>query len=50
MQRNSKRKSTNVSNGEYYYGDQAWEYVKQRTDIDLKAILEKLAEENTRKL
>lgn len=37
-------------NGEYYYGDQAWEYVKQRTDINLKAILEKLAEENTRKL
>jgi len=36
--------------GKYYYGDKAWEYVKQQTSIDLKAILEKLAEENTRKL
>jgi hypothetical protein len=35
--------------GEYYYGDRAWEYVKERTGIDLKAILEKLAEENTRR-
>jgi len=36
--------------GEYYYGDKAWEYVEEQTGIDLKAILEKLAEENTRKL
>ena len=33
--------------GEYYYGDSAWEYVKARTDIDLKAILEKIAQENS---
>jgi len=32
-------------NGEYYYGENAWNYVKQRTGIDLKAILEKIAEE-----
>ena len=37
-------------NGEYYFGDRAWEYVKERTGIDLKAILEKIAEENRRKL
>lgn len=35
--------------GEYYYGDEAWEYIKEQTGIDLKAILEKLAEENTRR-
>jgi hypothetical protein len=34
-------------NGQYYFGDSAWNYVKERTGIDLKAILEKLAEENT---
>ena len=33
--------------GQYYYGDAAWEYVERRTGITLKAILEKLAEENT---
>lgn len=37
-------------NGKYYYGDQAWNYIKERTQIDLKAILEKLAEESTKKL
>jgi len=36
--------------GEYYYGDKAWEYVEEQTGIDLRAILEKLAEENARKL
>lgn len=36
--------------GKYYYGDRAWEYVREQTGIDLKTILEKLAEENTRKL
>jgi len=35
--------------GEYYYGDGAWDYIKEQTGIDLKAILEKLAEENTRR-
>jgi len=33
--------------GEYYYGDNAWEYVKRRTNIDLKSILEKIAKENS---
>jgi hypothetical protein len=32
--------------GEYYYGDSAWEYVKNRTEIDLKQILEEIAKEN----
>lgn len=30
-------------NGEYHYGDGAWEYVKKRTGVDLKAILEQIA-------
>jgi len=34
--------------GKYYFGDSAWDFVKKRTDIDLKAILEELAEENLR--
>ncbi len=34
--------------GHYYYGDSAWEYVKTRTGVDLKDILELLAEENTK--
>jgi len=32
--------------GEYYWGNHAWEYVKNTTHIDLKAILESIAEEN----
>lgn len=32
--------------GEYYYGDRAWAYVLQRTEIDLKTILENIALEN----
>ncbi len=35
--------------GHYHFGDAAWAYVKSRTEIDLKAILEKLAGENTSK-
>lgn len=31
--------------GEYYYADAAWAYVKQRTQVDLLAILKKLAAE-----
>ena len=31
--------------GQYYYGDSAWEYVKERTGINLKDILEKIAKE-----
>ena len=33
--------------GQYYYGDSAWEYVKNRTGINLKDILEKIAKENS---
>lgn len=32
--------------GEYYWGDNAWEYVKMRTGYDLKKSLETIAEEN----
>lgn len=32
--------------GEYYYGDVAWKYVKNRTGVDLHGILKKLASEN----
>lgn len=32
--------------GEYYAGDDAWEYVKNYTKIDLKEILTEIAEEN----
>jgi len=30
-------------NGEYYSGEDAWNYLKKLTDIDLKSILEKIA-------
>ena len=33
--------------GQYYYGDAAWSYVRDKTAIDLKQILEKIAEERT---
>ncbi len=33
--------------GEYYYGDNAWNYVKDRTTVNLKNILEKIAKENS---
>lgn len=35
--------------GEYHFGDAAWQYVKARTDIDLLAILKELADENTKR-
>lgn len=35
--------------GRYYYGDRAWDYLKECTGIDLKAILEKLAAESTQR-
>ena len=31
--------------GEYYYGDAAWSHVRDKTAIDLKAILEEIANE-----
>lgn len=34
-------------NGEYHYGDTAWEYIRQKTGVDLKTMLEELAEEKT---
>jgi len=34
--------------GEYYHGEDAWEYVRNRTEIDLKAILEQIADERGR--
>lgn len=33
--------------GHYYFGDAAWQYVHDRTKIDLKGILEELAEERS---
>ena len=33
-------------NGQYYFGDAAWDYVKRRTGVDLFAILKTLAQEN----
>jgi hypothetical protein len=33
--------------GQYYYGDSAWKYVQEQTGINLRGILEKLAEEKT---
>jgi len=30
--------------GEYYYGDSAWDYIKEYTNIDLKEILEMIAD------
>jgi len=35
-------------NGEYYFGDGAWDFVKQETDIDLIKILEDIAKEKTK--
>lgn len=35
--------------GEYHYGDEAWNYVKDRTGVDLKKILEQTAERNAPK-
>lgn len=33
--------------GEYYGGDEAWEYLKTYSDVDLKAILTQIANERT---
>ncbi len=35
--------------GEYHYGERAWQYVNERTNIDLKSILEKIVTENSGK-
>jgi hypothetical protein len=34
--------------GAYYHGEAAWEYVRSRTGIDLRAILEEIADERNR--
>ena len=36
----------NGVDGEYYHGDAAWEYVRQRTGIDLLSVLQELARDN----
>lgn len=36
------------ADGEYHYGDDAWDYVQNYTGVGLKGILEKIAEENTK--
>lgn len=33
--------------GSYYFGDSAWKHIKEITDIDLKGILERIAQRNT---
>lgn len=33
--------------GEYYAGDDAWNFIKNYTGFDLKEILEKIADERT---
>ena len=35
--------------GEYHYGDAAWDYIKRYTDVDLKAVLQSIAKENVEK-
>lgn len=35
-------------NGEYYTMDDAWDFVKKYTGVDLKSILEEIAEENVK--
>ena len=32
--------------GEYYWGNNAWEYVKKESGFDLKLLLEEIAQEN----
>ena len=36
-------------NGDYYSGDDAWDFIKKTTNVDLKSILEKIAKENMKK-
>lgn len=35
------------ADGEYHYGDDAWNYIQKYTGIDFKGILEKIAQERT---
>jgi restriction endonuclease R xbaI len=34
-------------NGKYYAGNDAWDFIKEHTEFDLKEILEKIAGERT---
>ena len=34
--------------GEYYFGDDAWEHIYQKTGVDLKGILVKIAKEKNK--
>ncbi|MGA7832287.1 MAG: ApaLI family restriction endonuclease [Terracidiphilus sp.] len=34
--------------GHYFYGDAAWDYIRNETDVDLKCILERIAGEHQR--
>lgn len=34
--------------GEYYFGDEAWQHIEEKTEVDLKGILMKIAEERTK--
>ena len=34
--------------GEYYFGDSAWDFIKKETGVDLLKILEKIAKEKTK--
>jgi outer membrane protease len=36
-------------NGQYHYGEAAWQYLKYRTGVDLLQVLKKLAQENAPK-
>lgn len=33
--------------GQYFFGDEAWDYIKNKTDIDIKAILTNIADRRT---
>lgn len=35
-------------NGEYYFGDGAWDFIKKETDVDLLKILKNIAKEKTK--
>ena len=34
--------------GKYFYGDHAWEYIRDKTDVDLLGVLEEIARQNTK--
>jgi hypothetical protein len=36
--------------GEYYFGDGAWKIIQDKTQVNLKSILEKIANHKTKNL